>query len=185
MKSENFLYMRNANFLVEGLKKLIDESAKHLGDLSQINMVEIGSYLGESTLIFAEKFKMVAAIDPYINDYDQYDPTCSHADLNLVYEKFIENTSKINNIVHYRTTSDMFFEKKYITNVSIYYIDGVHTYEQVKKDITNSLKSESKKLIISGHDYSLNWKGVYDAIHDTIGVPDFVFEDTSFLKIIR
>ena len=185
MDNNNFLFMRNHAFLVNGLNSLIGEASKHLGNLADIKMVEVGSYLGESTMIFANHFKSVLAIDPFINDYDPNDPTCNHADLNIVYEQFSNNISGFKNITHHRLTSDDFFESHDCSDVSFFYIDGVHTYAQTKNDILNCLKYQGKgKIIISGHDYSHSWSGVMDAVNETLGSPDMCFEDTSWIKFL-
>ncbi len=51
----------------------------------------------------------------------------------------------------HRMTSDSFFEKNK-SKFDIIFIDGLHTYEQVKKDIVNSLKVLNPKGIILIHD---------------------------------
>jgi hypothetical protein len=50
-----------------------------------------------------------------------------------------------------RCTSDIFFENNN-KNFDIIFIDGLHEYEQVKKDILNSLKFLNKDGIILLHD---------------------------------
>jgi hypothetical protein len=181
----NFLYMRNHPFLVNGLNSLILEAGNYLGSLSEAKMVEVGSYLGESTIIFANHFREVSAIDPFVNDYDSNDPTCNHADLNIVYEAFKQNTLPFKNINHFRLTSDSFFESCDCSDVDFFYIDGVHTYAQTKKDILNCLAYKGrKKIVISGHDFSHSWSGVMDAVNETLGTPDMCFEDTSWIKFL-
>ena len=39
------------------------------------DMIEIGSFIGESTIIFARNFKHVSAIDPFMDNYDPEDMT--------------------------------------------------------------------------------------------------------------
>ena len=51
----------------------------------------------------------------------------------------------------HRMTSDSFFEKSK-SKFDIIFIDGLHTYEQVKKDIENSLNALNPKGIILIHD---------------------------------
>jgi predicted O-methyltransferase YrrM len=63
------------------------------------------------------------------------------------------------------------------------YIDGVHTYEQVKKDIENYRKIVKPNGLLCGHDY-LNeghLVGVFEAVNEIFGKPDIIFEDTTWL----
>ena len=78
-----------------------------------------------------------------------------------------------------RKTSDVFF-KENNSNFDIVFIDGLHTYEQVKKDILNSIHFLNKDGIILVHDcmpdslskqavprYKMQWNGdVWKAIVD-------------------
>ena len=56
-----------------------------------------------------------------------------------------------NNGGTHRMTSDKFFQNNY-KKFDIVFIDGLHYYEQVKKDIINSLNSLNEKGIILLHD---------------------------------
>ena len=78
-----------------------------------------------------------------------------------------------------RKTSDDFFRDN-DTNFDIFFIDGLHTYEQVKKDILNSVNCLEKNGLILVHDcmpdsmgkqavprYKMQWNGnVWKAIVD-------------------
>jgi hypothetical protein len=66
--------------------------------------------------------------------------------------------------------------------VDFVYIDGHHTYEQVKKDIQNYKKLIKDNGIVGGHDYSVNWKDVIKAVNECLGVPDNVYVDCSWIK---
>jgi predicted O-methyltransferase YrrM len=145
-------------------------------------MVEIGSYLGESTTIFAKNFDKVISIDPFLDDYDPNDIACTFAPFEQVYQQFLKNISSFNNIQHIRKTSDDAVND--IGKIDFLYIDGLHTYDQVKKDITNYLPKIEKGNFIGGHDYHPSWSGVMDAIHECLGKPDEIFEDFSWIKKI-
>lgn len=173
----NFYNMRGGE-QTDGLLSMIND----LGDTQDKTMVEIGSYMGDSTIIFAQKFKKVITIDPFINNYDDVEYSTEFAALTLVYEKFLENISNYNNIIHIRKKSDdAIFD--IIDKVDFVYIDGHHTYEQVKKDIQNYRKLINDNGIIGGHDYSvIGWKDVIKAINECLGVPDNVYVDCSWIK---
>jgi hypothetical protein len=65
----------------------------------------------------------------------------------------------------------------------IIYIDGNHTYEQVKKDIINYYPLIKNNGFISGHDYFID--NVKNAVYETIGLPDKIFIDYSWIKQIK
>jgi len=67
---------------------------------SEMRMIEIGSYIGESTTIFADNFKEVISVDPYVDGYDKSDisTTNVYAPFNEVYTEFLRNTIHYPNI---------------------------------------------------------------------------------------
>jgi hypothetical protein len=187
--NKGFYPMRNEQHLQDGLFNLMDTLESLFGDISNWDIIEIGSYTGDSSKIFASRFKSVTCIDPFQNDYDPNDMACYFAPFDAVYDRFIENTKDVKNIELIRDYSDnaltgVLSNKKF----DFVYIDGLHTYEQVKKDIENSLpllNSNNGKMVIGGHDYSPTWQGVVNAINEKIGFPEHTFIDTSWIKILR
>lgn len=165
----------------EGLLDLINH-IKSYQDTKQLSMIEIGSYAGESTILFSKYFKSVISIDPFINDYDPNDITCSYMKLEDVYYKFKDVISNYDNINHIKKTSDDAFIDLINEKFDFVYIDGLHTYEQVKKDINNYKQLINPNGFIGGHDYHENWVGVKDAIDEILGQPDLKFQDTSWIK---
>lgn len=179
---KNILYEMRPNDYAEGLKDLI-YYVNQFYDTKNMTMIEIGSYAGESTLIFAEHFKKIICIDPYKNDYDKKDPAINYMELNNVYDIFINRIKEHKNIELIKKSSNQAFKSLKKINVDFVYIDGLHTYIQVKKDIENYSKI-IKNGFISGHDYHENWHGVIKAVNETIGNPDKLFKDTSWIKSI-
>lgn len=179
----NELYQMRNHLYREGLLELIYYIQKHI-DTKNLSMIEIGSYAGESTELFAENFKEVLSIDPFINDYDPTDPTCSYMKLEDVYYKFIERISKYDNVKHIRKTSDDAINDLDKYTCHFVYIDGLHTYEQLKKDIHNYKKLIKADGFIGGHDYHPNWSGIINGVDEILGKPDLTFVDTSWIKKI-
>jgi predicted O-methyltransferase YrrM len=183
VKVDKLYVMRDENY-TKGLLDLI-EYLKTFGDTRKMRMVEIGSYAGESTVIFANHFKEVIAIDPYLNDYDLNDITCFHRDLTKVYDTFLTNTKLLENIKLIKKTSDDAINDLKNETFDFVYIDGIHTYEQVNKDIDNYKPLIKKGGFIGGHDYHPVWDGVVKSIHEKVGDPNKTFQDTSWvIKII-
>jgi hypothetical protein len=178
------LYTMRDETYAKGLEDLIQYVKQH-GDTKKMTMIEIGSYAGESTQMFSNEFETVISIDPYINDYDPNDITCSYMKLEKVYDTFKEVVDRNNNIKHIRMTSDDAIESLIGMSVDFIYIDGLHTYEQIKKDITNYLPLLKPNCLIGGHDYHVNWGGVVKGVNELLGEPDTTFSDTSWIKLIK
>jgi predicted O-methyltransferase YrrM len=166
----------------KGLLNLI----KELGDNSNKTMIEIGSFVGESTVLFAQSFKQVIAIDPFMEGYDDADPTSHSFDFKNVYNSYLNRTGDHQNIQTMVSTSDDALDQLKGQEFDFVYIDGIHTYTQVKKDIENYLPLIKKGGVIGGHDYvnGGHLVGVYNAVNEIFGKPDKVFEDKSWIKYI-
>lgn len=167
----------------QGLLDLI----KELGDNSKKTMIEIGSFVGESTILFAQSFKNVIAIDPFMEGYDDADPTSYLFEFKNVYQTYLERTGDYKNIQTIVATSidalDQLKEDKY----DFVYIDGLHTYDGVKSDIENYLPLVKKGGVIGGHDYTdkiPHLVGVKKAVDEMFGEPDKVFKDNSWIKYV-
>ena len=177
-----FVVMRN-EIGVQGLKDLI-EKINLIRDTSEMNMIEIGSYIGESTLIFADYFKNVISIDPYVND-DYNKNLLNMANSDQAYDKFMSRIKNIMNIISFRVSSD---EGSFILRNMKYdfvYIDGNCTYEQVKKDIINYLPLIKSNGFIGGHYYDKKHNdSVIKAVNEVLFAPDRLFKDSSWLKKI-
>jgi len=105
MTNKNILYPMREGYYKNGLEDLIDYVNK-FSNTKEMVMIEIGSYAGESTELFAKNFKKVISIDPYINNYDQNDPACYYMDFNDVFKTFSNIISKYDNISHIKKISD-------------------------------------------------------------------------------
>ena len=167
----------------EGLLDLI----KELGDNSDKTMVEIGSFVGESTVMFARSFKNVIAIDPFLADYDEADPTSYMFEFKNVYQTYLDRTGDHKNIKTIVSTSNDALEDLKGLQYDFIYLDGLHTYEGVKSDITNYLPMVKKGGVIGGHDYTdlhRHLVGVKKAVDEMLGTPDKVFKDNSWIKYV-
>lgn len=172
--------MRGQPHLIDGLNKLIEEINKNGHDTSDMTMIEIGSYAGESTMAFAKHFKKVIAIDSWQDGYDDND-IASHsmplADVEKIFDQQVKNHA---NIIKIKSKSDDAI-KLIQEDINFVYIDGMHTFEQVKKDIINYAPLLGKDCFIGGHDFSDAWSGVKKAVIETLGNSEWTFEDSSWL----
>lgn len=181
MSKEEFYIMR-APFYAEGLIDMINW-IDNIRPTKEMRIIEIGSYIGESTMIFADRFKEVVSVDPYINDYDLEDAACSFAPFDKVYEQFVRNTLSIPNIKSIRETSENAFSILKDQQWDMVYIDGLHTFEGVSFDIAHYKTIIKPGGFICGHDYG--WGNVRHAIGNLLDDKvDATFKDASWAKQI-
>ncbi len=126
---------------------LIQKAIDHIGKTkkNKVTYLEIGVQTG--FCLFKIKADKKLAVDPEFK-----------IKVTKKIKAYIKNTSNFNNIF-FELTSDDFFEEKgpYINSIGgldVVFIDGLHLYEQVLKDIKNSLKYLNKGGIILLHDCS-------------------------------
>lgn len=178
-KAEGFFVMRTELYTA-GLEDLIDY-VNAITPVSQMKILEIGSYIGESTLQFARRFGMVVSIDPFLDDYDVTDPACHCWPFSMVYDEFLKNTMIYSNIKSIRLKSTEAVNVLKHQQWDMVYIDGCHTYEAVKEDIENYRPLIKPGGFIAGHDYfECGTFGVKTAVDDNFK-PDMVFNDTSWV----
>lgn len=144
-------------------------------------MIEIGTFTGESTIIFGDHFESVVGVDPMLSDYDPQDMT-SQFNFNEVLDMFNDRTKDYKNISLVQKTSDDAVNDFQEGEYDFVYIDGMHQYENVKQDIINYLPKIKKGGVIGGHDYGITWPGIKQAVDEIFGEPDKVFVDTSWIK---
>lgn len=149
-------------------------------------MIEIGSYMGESTMLFASThiFDTIFSIDPHVGDEEFND---MHGyDWKFIKNEYKLNTRFFNNIVHLADYSYNVNNKFKDDSIDFIYIDGNHSYEALKKDFELFLPKLKPGGIIAGHDWV---PGVWDetilAIRESIGEPDKIFSDFSWIKKLK
>jgi len=169
--------MRNKQTL-DALQNICD----HIGDASEMTMVEIGCYQGESTTIWCKNFKKVYAIDPWVDGkgYDNND-IASRQMSNAVEQGFDSRLKKYGNFKKIKNFSYEVINEFEDESLDFVYIDGEHTYDGVKKDIELYLPKVKKGGYIGGHDYKPKWQGVIDAVDERFDSPDRVFDDNSWI----
>jgi hypothetical protein len=148
----------------------------------EIIIAEIGSYVGDSTEIFAKNFTTVYSIDPWLNGYDDTDGA-STSDMTFAENQFNSLLLEYPNIIKNKAKSLDFVKTIENEFFDIVYIDGNHQYEAVKEDILAWLPKVKKGGFITGHDWAQkNHPGVQKAVLEVLGNPDVTFKDTSWIK---
>jgi predicted O-methyltransferase YrrM len=161
--------------MLNGLVEFCSAVEKKLGTDAPM-IVELGSYIGESTAVFLREFP-----EARIHCVDAWAPTRKYhvEDITLA-EKIFD--AHVGRYVWKRKcfTDDPKLED--LNTAHLVYIDADHSYEAVKRDIEIWLPRIRKGGIIGGHDYETAGKfGVKRAVDERFGKPDMVFEDTSWL----
>lgn len=137
--------------LYTGFQIYVEYLTGRLG-LRDGTMVEIGSYQGESTEIFATAFSKVYAIDPWINGYDDRDISSYITPMHLVESAFDSRMANYPNVIKRKGKSQEIlsaFISDHIT-VDFVYIDGAHIKEEVLSDLHYAAKITK---YIGGHDW--------------------------------
>jgi len=159
--------MRDA-FQAEGLRHLCDWAN---GQGATDKAVEIGSYSGEGTVVIANYFKDVLAVDPWLNGYDINDRASQQCPMKFVFDAFQERVSPFKNVLYSRGKSLDALELFKDGELDLVYIDGDHRYEGVLADLKGWRKKLREGGIMAGHDWS--WKSVKMALLEEIGQKDY------------
>lgn len=144
-------------------------------------MLEIGSYMGESTQVFAYTgaFDHILAIDPH-DGHEEFNDIFGY-DWETVKREFNINTRHFNNIRLINDYSYNVVDHMVDEGFHFIYIDGDHTYEGVKRDIEMMLPKVKKGGFIGGHDFSAEHLGVIKAVHEVFQEEPMTFYDESWL----
>ena len=148
----------------------------------KMRMLEIGSYMGESAMMFASTnlFYEIHCVEPFqgeenYNDWQGYD-------WEVIENEFKTNTRFFDNIVLHKDYSYNIIDDLEDKSFDFIYIDGNHEQHEVERDITMCLPKLKKDGVIAGHDYHKRWPGVMEAVDKLVGKPDWIYRDTSWIK---
>ena len=197
----NFLEKRYNKKFLEEFKKIYSDNVKFSSDFfsynikylvrifykykfinKDLNILEIGSYEGRSTIFFLTVLK-----NSKIQCVDMFQPSeeLLEHDFEKVFKNFMSNINQYKDRVKvFRGKSDDFFNKnKEKDFYDLIYIDGNHHYEYVLRDAENAFKALKKNGIMIFDD--LMWKYYDDVNHNPIGaIKEFIAKNYFKLKII-
>lgn len=158
-------------------------------------VVELGSYTGESTCVFARHCLKVFAVDPWANTYKEliyagcnskevsaYIDRTGVPDMSCVEARFDERTSKHANVCKIKATEESALLTFSDNSIDLVYIDSIHTFEAVTDAINRWTPKLKPGGYLAGHDFDRNvWPGVVKAVLESVGNPMRVYADTSWL----
>jgi hypothetical protein len=164
---------------VAGLINMMEDIAH---EIAIENAAEIGCFHGVSTEVLAMYCQSLYAIDPWLED----DAACPDG-LNS-YESFSARMRNYDNVYTLRTKSPAVCEQFHFGLFDFVYLDGMHTYKEVVEDIQAWLPLVRSGGFLCGHDYvdyqdswAAQWIQVKAAVDDTLGPPNKVYPDSSWL----
>ncbi len=102
----------------------------------------------------------------------------------LIKNEYLTNTRYWDNILLWEDYSYNVVDEFEDNSIDFIYIDGNHSYEDTKKDIELYLPKVKPNGYIAGHDYMEHFQGCIDAVKETVGEPDEIFRDYSWIKKI-
>jgi SAM-dependent methyltransferase len=166
----NLYRMRLHQHLIDGLIDLIQYTQL---PLKQFDLLEIGSFAGESTAIFAKYANKIYAVDPWINYPDGDKNSAFPVDA----EQFFDNVVKLNpNIIKIKLTSEEAVKQFEDESLDIIYIDGDHF--KAGFDIDLWMSKVKKDGWIAGHDYHI--PQVKNDVDNRFGDRIKIFSDDSW-----
>jgi FkbM family methyltransferase len=143
-------------------------------------MIEVGSYAGESTEIFAQFCKTVYAIDPWLEGMSLSDGTVlgesltMHSAVEKAFDKKIKKFTNINKLKDFDYNVINTFEDE---SIDFIYIDALHTEEEMLRQIDAWLPKIKKDGILGGHDYCEHFSGIKRAVDKKLRKPDKIYND--------
>ena len=133
--------------------------------------VEVGSWTGESAEIAAQFLKSLTCVDPW-----------EPPDFSANEELFDKRTAAYPNITKLKKPSHVACHDFEDESLDCVYIDGMHDYENVYRDICSWFSKVKRGGWIAGHDYDDmdTHVGVVQAVDELLGTPAHRFADSSW-----
>jgi len=141
------------------------------------SFLEVGVWQGDNLIPIAKKFPKVKCygVDPYSgNSYENYynNETPALRDDNYfdsLYQEIIKKSSKLSNVDVIRASSTEAAVNFEDESLDVVFIDAMHDYQSCRNDILTWLPKVKQGGVLSGHDYSLSFFGVVEAVNELLG----------------
>lgn len=197
----NFIYKRDRKFFDQDFKKAMRKfsSFRTLIQLHPIESFHLfshakqipngGAYL-EIGVAFGGSLKLVSLATQYSGTsikyfaIDPFTPYQTSIGTTRSYKKsvFLKNVRNIANVELFNIISDEAKDFIKDDSIDLLFIDGLHTYEQVKRDIINYFPKVKSGGVLLGHDFKKKFLGVKRAVAELF--TDFtVLERSSIWKM--
>jgi hypothetical protein len=149
------------------------------------HFVEVGSWKGRSAAFMAveihnsgKKIKFDCVDTWKGSETEEQHQNDKFVKTDTLYEKFLENTRRVNHIITPIRKSSVEAAKDYAdASLDFVFIDGDHRYECVLEDIKAWLPKIKNLGVIAGHDYG--WcTDVRKAVHEVLGIGEGGYSDS-------
>jgi len=153
------------NYITKTPRPMILAARKHFPEGQLLRCIEIGVAVGDNSLSILKELAVdkLFLIDPYI----PYEDALGHADFSADYAIAHTKLAEYPQVVWLRKTSESAireFQNEEAFN--FVYIDGDHSYESVKKDLTLYYPLMRSNGLIGGHDYTPYYETVMRAVNE-------------------
>lgn len=165
----------NHKFLIDFLKLSRAKTYLEIGVFGGLNLHRILEEMPDL---------IVDAIDPYTSFDEMYFSEDAEEEKNRweeMYQFVSKSFESDKNMTLHRTTSDEYFSNHKNKTWDVIFVDGAHSYQQVKKDLENSIPRFNKVLI--GHDY--NMRGVKKAVKEIFNKDYYVESNGNFWFVFK
>lgn len=145
------------------------------------HFLEIGCYLGRSTVFLAECIKesgkniVLHVIDTFEGE--------GNSELHGNFENIFRRNLRLAEVEHivkvHPGTSDALVSEFPDGFFDFVYVDGMHTYEAVTNDIHNYLPKVKPGKTLAGHDYQ--YEPVSSAVNDSLGKENLTFHQNTWI----
>ena len=164
---------------IDSTKGLIDLCKEYIN--KEMAGVEIGSFAGSSSEVFANFCKSLTCIDPWDLTYQNNNHKMERLNrFKLAEKKFDLMVEKYNNIKKIKSFSMKEYKNFKDKSLDFVYIDGNHKYSYIMDDIFFWKPKIKIGGYLLGHDYNL----VFKALNDSKIKINKVFEDSSWVSVI-
>ena len=167
--TESFLF-RTDDASREALIELVQDEQIRLG--RQVNVIEVGTWVGETAVALADIGARVFCIDSFDGDETStLGQTVRSVGKNAIKEKFLANVGdRLNKSIALHEGASLDAAKLIGTVADVVFIDADHSYEACRADILVWSKHVRPGGVLCGHDYDdPGFPGVTTAVHEVLG----------------
>lgn len=170
---------RREGFMAAGLRELCRQAAAEFGALGRI--VEIGSYAGEGAAILAEFFPIVVCVDLWTGGPTGAVSTgVPAAEVERCFDVRAREAGNITKLKMSSAAASRRFSNGFFDGA---YIDAAHDYVNVRADL-EAWRPKCHRFM-AGHDWDDEPRlecDVSRAVLEVLGMPEWLFEDGSWMK---
>jgi predicted O-methyltransferase YrrM len=172
--------MRSSTADLQGLEELCRQTMR-----KSDKVVEIGSYMGESSRIIARYAAKLYCIDRWKDGVTETGASTKsrfeYQEMSKVESLFDTALAGQNHVIKLRGDSNDLVEVFGDSTVNFVYIDALHSYDAVRNDILRWWPKIMEGGHMGGHNHGPRWPGVVLSVLEAFGGPDKLYRDSSWV----